>query len=218
MTPVSYSELIDALATSGIKTVLRRHFKEDSCINSTRVLLEVFRGYGLAASPFAVRALIFSKGFVDRVAREGYIPQGDAEVRQWCAQPGVYSVGIGFGVPGMPPDRWPGHLVLRAGKHYLLDATISQASRPARGIRMPEMAFLDSVPLEFWRGQGVAISESPDGSMIRYEPDPSNTSYLTSPAWRLRPDREECAFIEILEVLRTNGGLPAARRLREGAA
>lgn len=218
MTPISYSVLFDALATSGIKSVLRRYFNEDSCINSTRVLLEVFRAYGLAASPFAVRAMIFSKAFVDRVAREGYMPQGDAEVRQWCAVPGVYSVGIGFGVPGMPPDRWPGHLVLRAGKHYLLDATISQASRPARGIRMPEMVFLDSIPLEFWRGQGAAMSELPDGSLIRYEPDPLNTGYLTSPAWRLRPHVEEGAFVEILELLRTSGGLPAARLLRKGVA
>jgi len=212
MTPCSYSELFDALVTSDIKTVLRQYFNDNSCINSTRVLIEVFRAYGLAASAFAVRAMVFSKGFVERAEREGHIPQSDAELLAWCAEPSVYSVGIGFGTSDMPPDRWPGHLVVRAGHHYLFDATIGQASRPARGIHMPDLLLLDDVPLEFWRGQGAAITQSPDGSVIRYEPDPANAGYLTSPGWRLRPQIEQAAYREILALLQASGGLPAARR------
>jgi len=159
MTPCTYPELFEALVTSHVGRVLGQYFNANSCINSTRVLLEVFRRFGLAARPFAVRAMIFSKGFVERAGREGRIPQGEAEVQQWCTEPCVYSLGLGFGVPGMPPDKWPGHLVVRAGIHYLFDATISQASRPARGIRMPEVLLMDNVPLEFWRGHEAAIAE-----------------------------------------------------------
>jgi len=207
MTPCTYPELFEALVTSDIGRVLGQYFHANSCINSTRVLLEVFRRFGLAARPFAVRTMIFSKGFVERAGREGRIPQGEAEVQQWCTEPCVYSLGLGFGVPGMPPDKWPGHLVVRAGIHYLFDATISQASRPARGIRMPEVLLMDNVPLEFWRGHEAAIAESPDGSIIRYEPDPANTGYLASPAWSLRPGIEAAAYRDILALLVTAGGL-----------
>jgi len=217
MTPCSYSELFDALATSGIKAVLRNYFTETSCINTTRVLLEVFRAYGLAASAFPVRCMIFSRKFIERADREGRLPEGEAEIRSWCAEDGVYSVGIGFGAPGMAADRWPGHLVIQAGKHYMLDATVDQASRPARGICLPEMVLLDSVPLDFWRGGGAAVTTSPDGSAIRYEPDPANTSYRDSPGWQLRPHVEGAVFEEILWLLQRKGGLPAIRR-KEGVA
>jgi hypothetical protein len=81
MTPCSYGELFEALATVGIRTVLREYFNDNSCINSTRVLLEVFRAFGLAARPFAVRAMIFSRTFMERAEREGRFPQTDEEVR-----------------------------------------------------------------------------------------------------------------------------------------
>jgi len=102
MTPCTYPELFEALVTSDIGRVLGQYFNANSCINSTRVLLEVFRRFGLAARPFAVRAMIFSNGFVERAGREGRIPQGEEEVQQWCNEPCVYSLGLGFGVPGMP--------------------------------------------------------------------------------------------------------------------
>ena len=221
MTPCSYSELFEALATCGLTKVLRAYFNDSSCINSTRVLLEVFQTFGLAARPFAVRAMIFSKAFVERAEREGRVPQEDGELHVWCAEPGVYSVGVGFATQGMPAGRWPGHLVVRAGLHYLFDATIAQASRPSRGIQMPDILFLDDVSLGFWRGEDVAISQAPDGSVIRYEPDPGNTGYLDSPAWSLRPGIEEAAYQEILALLQANG-LPKvpkkpARRSAQGA-
>jgi len=211
MTPCSYSELFDGLATVGIKEVLGYYFNDNSCINSTRVLLEIFRTFGLAARPFAVRALVFSRAFMERAEREGRIPQTDEELRLWCAEPGVYSVGIGFGAPGMPDGRWPGHLVLRAGIHYLLDATIGQGSRPARGIQLPDLLFLDDVSLVFWRGEGAVVANSPDGSIIRYEPEPANTGYLSSPGWSLRPGIEESAYRDIL-VLLHRSGLPKRPR------
>ena len=81
MTPCSYSELLEALATVGIRAVLREYFNDNSCINTTRVLLEIFRTFGLAAHPFAVRAMVFSREFMERAEREGRIPQSDEELR-----------------------------------------------------------------------------------------------------------------------------------------
>ena len=50
MTPCSYGELFEALATVGIRTVLREYFNDNSCINTTRVLLEIFRHFGMQGS------------------------------------------------------------------------------------------------------------------------------------------------------------------------
>jgi hypothetical protein len=198
---VAYDEVFETLAAGGAKTVLRRYFREDSCINSTRVLVEVFRALGLTASPFSVRAMVFSRGFVKRAGREKRMPESDAELHAWTTDPKVYSVGIGFGTIGMPKESWPGHLVLRVGHDHFLDATISQASRPARGIRMPDMLVVSDVPVEFWRGKEAVVRQTPDGSVVRYEPDPSNNGYIGSPAWSLRPGVEEAAYRDIMALL-----------------
>jgi len=200
---IACDRLLDALAAGGTKAILRRYFREDSCINSTRVLLEVFRALRLDASPFSVRAMVFSGGFVQRAWREGRFPQSDAELRAWVADPTVYSVGVGFGTIQMPKDGWPGHLVLRVGQDHLLDATIGQASRPSRGIHMPEMLALHDVPERFWRERCVIVREMPDGSIVRYEPTPRNNGYLSSPGWQLRPGIEEAAYREIMAALDT---------------
>ena len=203
---IGYDEVFDALTASGAKTVLRRYFREDSCINSTRVLLEVFRALRLDASPFSVRAMVFSKAFVQRVGAEKHMPGSEAELRAWTSDPDIYSVGVGFGSIHMPKDGWPGHLVLRAGHDRLLDATISQASRPARGIHMPDMLVVEDVPARFWRGRGVVVREIPDGSIVRYEPNAKNNGYIASPGWSLRPHAEGAAYQEIMALLQAGGG------------
>ena len=212
---ISCDRLIEALAAGGAKAILRRYFREDSCINSTRVLLEVFRALRLDASPFSVRAMIFSGGFAQRAGREMRLPDTAEELRSWLAEPNVYSVGLGFGGIDMPKDGWPGHLVLRAGQDHLLDSTIGQASRPSRGIHMPEMLVLHDVPERFWRGRDVIVREMPDGSIVRYEPRPRNNGYLGSPGWQLRPGIEEAAYREIIAALDTRNaryGHRAGRR------
>jgi len=60
----------------------------------------------------------------------------------------------------------------------------------------------------------AAIPNSPDGSIIRYEPDPANDGYLASPAWSLRPGIEEAAYREILALLYNDCGLPRSRGTR----
>jgi len=109
--------------------------------------------------------------------------------------------------------RRPWHAAI----HHLFAATIGQASRPARGIRVPEVLLMDNVPLEFWRGHEAAIAESHDGSIIRYEPDPSNTGYLGSPAWSQRPRIEDAAYRDIKALLTTISGRRSRPRDPEAA-
>ena len=194
---MTYQQAFDALMRVGAKAALLDFFREDSCINSTRVLLEVFRTLGLEAAPFAVRTRIFSKAFVDRAAREGRFPSTQEETHEWTSQPGVWSVGIGYFHAGMPPDAWLGHLVLRAGPH-LLDATISQASRPEKGIELPQMLVVENVPEDFWRGLLNITTVGADGCVVQYEPQPRYNGYMTTPGWSFRGGIEAAAHRQIM--------------------
>lgn len=204
---MTYEQAINALFETGAKAVLRDYFNENSCINSTRVVLEVFRTLRLEASPFAVRTRIYSKGFMEKAEREGGFPRTEEQVHEWTSQPGVWSVGIGYFHLGLPPDAWLGHLVLRAGPH-LLDATISQASRPEKGLVLPEMLVVENVPADFWRGLVNITTVNANGSTVQYEPQPRNQGYMATPGWSFRGGIEAAAHQEIMGLFaRANGRL-----------
>lgn len=156
-----------------------------------------------------------------RTSIERYTPAEVDESRYWLAESlermAIAKPGSFTALRADRPEKGFGNLVLRAGLHYLFDATISQASRPAGGIHMPDIVLLDDVPLAFWRGEGFAASESPDGSIIRYEPNITNTGYLQSPAWALRRGIEAAAYSEIIALLTTVGGLRSRRPDPEAA-
>jgi hypothetical protein len=181
------SQVFDLLSERGVaKAALRRRFREDSCINSTRVLFDVYRAVGIPAEAVSVRTRIYSPGFVERVHREGRMPKTPEELQSWTSEPGVWSVGIGYGI-GHGKNKWPGHLVLRSGSH-LIDATIDQANRPQHGIVMPAMLLLAQVPEAFWRGEEPLAAEINDCHIL-YEARPNDNSYLGSPAWSGRSHR-----------------------------
>jgi hypothetical protein len=99
-----------------------------------------------------------------------------------------------------PRTPGPAIFVLQAGDN-LLDATISQASRPASCVRLPDMLVVPNVPDTFCHRDKAILHQTRDGSMVRYEPHPKNNGYIASPRWRLRPGIEEAANQEIMELL-----------------
>ena len=192
------------------KSALRRRFREDSCINSTRVLFDVYRAVGIAADAVSVRTRIYAPAFVDRGHREGRMPESPEEVHSWTSEPGVWSVGIGFGTD-LGKHKWPGHLVLRSDS-TLIDATIDQANRPQDGIVMPPMLLLAHTSDAFWRADdllGVEIN----GCQVVYESRPNDNSYLGSPAWSGRSHIEGAVAAELIRYLESRGvrSVPAAR-------
>ena len=195
--------IFEALVRRGLaKEILERFFREDSCINSTRVLADVFRRMGVEAVAASVRVRIFSPRFVERAGREGSLPREPEELRAWTRQPGVWSVGIGYGSIDLPRDKWPGHLVLRAAGSCLIDATISQASRPQYEMKLPHMMLVRGAPEAFWRAEEL-LSADINGCLAAYESKPRDTSYLGSPAWAGRSHIEGAAADAICARLRT---------------
>ncbi len=180
------------------KTALRRKFSADSCINTTRVLQDVYRAFGVMAEAVSVRSLIYSPRFVERVRREGRLPDAD-ELHTWTSEPGVWSVGIGFGNP-LAADRWAGHLVLRAGQD-LIDATLDQANRADADILMPSMLFVRNMPEDFWSGQNRFDGEI-NGCRVVYIAKPQDNSYMGSAAWSgIRPHIEGAVAHELIQYL-----------------
>ena len=197
------SHIFALLSNGGVaKASLRRVFREDSCINSTRVLFEVYRAFGVPAEAFAVRTRIYSRAFAERAHREGRVPETPEEVHSWTREPGVWSIGIGYGFD-LRPGKWPGHLVLRAAGH-LLDSTIDQASRPEHGIAMPPMLLIQNVPEGFWHAIGPLEVEV-DGQHLIYEARPRDTSYVVSPAWSGRSDIEGKVAGDLVRYLKSKG-------------
>ena len=138
------------------------------------------------------------------------MPGTPGELPSWTSEPGVWSVGIGYGID--PRDRrWPGHLVLRSGSH-LIDATIDQANRPQHGIVMPPMLLAPHVADEFWRAKKLLGVEINDCQVV-YEARPNDNSYLSSPVWSGsspalrggRPDIEGAVAAELVRHLESNG-------------
>ncbi|MBZ5619903.1 MAG: hypothetical protein LAQ69_14450 [Acidobacteriia bacterium] len=205
------SHVFDLLSERGVaKSALRRHFSEDSCINSTRVLFDVYRAVRISAEAASVRTRIYSPGFVNRAYREGRMPESAEEVHSWTLEPGVWSVGIGHGLDH-GKNKWPGHLVLRS-EGDLIDATIDQANRPQHGIVMPPMLLLAHTPDAFWRAEDLLGVEVNDCQVV-YESRPRDNSYLVSPAWSGRSHVEGAVASDLIRYLESKGvkSTPAAR-------
>jgi hypothetical protein len=147
--------LPEGVALHNVVAVVRNHvlesFREDSCIASTRVLIDVLDYFGVVARPVPMRVLAFNA--------EAYpLFTGGVGVADWPDS--AWSVGIAASGKHKP-GRWDGHLVAFTSTH-LLDASLDQMSRPARGIKLTGGAFRlpsehDSAVLQWQRTDGVVL-------------------------------------------------------------
>lgn len=153
-----------------------KEYRADSCIASTAICVDVLTRLGILAEPLAVRLMIFNQPFVARIEQTGIFPKGD-EIKEWTAEDGSYSVGIGFG-PAQP-GKWPGHLVAIAEKKYLIDISVDQANRPIYGMEFKPI-FIE-VEEEFFSGTPRVFSYN--GCTFRYDAIPQNLGYQSSPDW-----------------------------------
>ena len=116
------------------RPIILDDFAPNCCIAATAITLGVFRSLGIRAEPFSCRVVIFNRAFIDRSERAGRVPQTPAEVREWTGDGLSWSLGVGWPAPHL--TGWPGHLVALV-EDALIDASIEQANRPAKGIVLP---------------------------------------------------------------------------------
>jgi hypothetical protein len=165
-------------------------FRKQSCIATTRVIIDVCAYFGIKASPMAVSVIAFTK--------TAWAQDGDgAPVSEWPDD--RYSVGIGFRsrLGHKLTKDWDGHLVAVTDK-WMLDGSLDQISRPEHSLSLCPLA-IDVPP--GWDG----TLYRQDGVVITYQPL-SDLTWRTSRNWSRR----------LPEIRRATGA--AIRSLREQLA
>jgi hypothetical protein len=173
---VKSQDIIELLVKHARPEILKE-FREDSCIATTAIVLDILTHYGILAEPLAVRTLIFNKPFADRIENGANWPKGD-EIHRWCEEDGSYSVGIGVGT--QQPGKWAGHLVVLVEKQFLLDLSIDQAARPKYNMVLEPICV--EIDESFLTGKPRVIRHNQ--CVIRIELLRENSKgYITSPDW-----------------------------------
>jgi hypothetical protein len=184
---------------------IRKDFRADSCIASTRVVIRVLKHFGIEAQPFPVKLMVFNAAFVRQLELGNRPPQGETQLAAWCEKYGAWSVGVGFNpsdpTAGAGDPGYVGHLIAVLPTYWLaVDASADQADRPRHGINMPGVMTFPITP-KFLNGQGSVFAASPDGAFLEYKPDLGNLGHRVSPDWndKTRTKRSIKAIIRAVE-------------------
>jgi hypothetical protein len=165
-------ELFERLAPVVGPTIHAKAGRQDLCIYTARVVIEVAKHFGIHVKPLPVRVVVYNAPFARHV-ENGEEPNIEA----WKAD-GSYSVGIGYGEgldKALRPG-WNGHMAVQAAGAFG-DFSIQQAERPQHGIITgPGIAGAYD-----GRRKWTAINDC--GTTIEYERITDN-KYLQAPDWK----------------------------------
>lgn len=166
--------MLEAVARTAPNIVMRK-YKEDCCIATTRIVIEVLKKLHFKnVRPFVVEANIFNEVYV----RKGRTPQSDEEAQEWLKD-GCWQVVLGDRKQSLE-GKWPGHLAVLIDEAYLLDVSAFQASRPLKQIHMTPI--FTSVPEEFVKGEdkcGLMFNNC----MVVYCSYPEDNTYQKARDW-----------------------------------
>lgn len=193
--PAIFENVMGVLAKTARPTILSE-YREDSCIASTRIITKVLRRFGFDAEPMVVQLGVFNQQYAEAVA-QGSNPPVDGskdELIAWMDKHKAWAVGVG--TPGPVNDwrctvkgnnPWVGgqasHLIaVMRTPRVLVDASLSQANRPAHNIKLPDL-FVGKVLPGFLDGSERAWYYVNHCSM-EYIPFPADESFRVSPDWK----------------------------------
>lgn len=171
--PVDRSRRVLRAYVEAARETLPNHLRPDSCLNGTRVCIEALKHHGVEATPVVVD-MIVANAVADRMfeQHDGW-PTADEDVQRWMDQ-GAWVLQVdGKGIDGVP--GWPHHLVARVGD-YLVDSSLAQASRPAKGIELPWVCAFPRGP--FLDSQDTITYDAPDGVKIGFKSRPDVTDFV----------------------------------------
>ena len=171
MHPLTVIQHLVALA----RPIILTQYDPDSCIGSTRIGIDVLAHFGIEAHPEPTRAFVANKHLLRRLQREGGKFTPPFRGNEW-------SVGVGW-PPTTPPKKpgYNGHLVIIVpynGREVLIDLTLDQAYRPAKGIHAKP--FVATMP-EDWRTNHQYFDHGSWG--VGYMPHTPPIDYRVSPNW-----------------------------------
>ena len=172
------------------RPVIRTTFRQDSCIPSTRIGIDVLAYFGLKAVPMPLFMLIYNDEAMKLIEGGKAAQLQELMHSRGPDEPGgPWSVGVGAEIANS--SGWAGHLVVGLPEYrVLIDLSIDQASRPHKGIDLPiPMLFLVGDD-DWWSGKetrwtSVLVNDRGERLAIimdRTLKDPGG--YRRSPNWQ----------------------------------
>lgn len=159
--------------------VIAELFRKDCCLNATRVLIEVFRDFGIPARAMVVRCVA---GNAEYFASLQYEKLLDGAWAVACDAPS--------GVNGLD---WNGHVCVFV-RGMLVDAAVGNMKRPAKRIHVPDL-YAGVVPKGWERGGVNHVVELPERGALIYEALPKNRDHEDLPGFQRSPHNLEIAQI-----------------------
>lgn len=162
----------ERLVTLAREETLARYANPNSCVATTRVLLAALRNLGVRAKPYAVGVLVFNKAGWE-------LSEQQVPIEQWPDEAWTLGVTATGAVSG---KRWDGHLIAVAAdpvaaRWWLLDGSLDQLSRPAKGIVLRPLAMPLQVP-----GQPITFTDE-SGTRVIYASPQSAGRWRDAPDW-----------------------------------
>ncbi len=150
-------------------------YRPDCCIAATAIACDVLGGWlHMKLRPLAVQIEIANPAIV----AQGRWPADQEEYRRWQTEYGAWWVSLGD--PAAEGPGWSGHLVAVVYGTAVIDLSLPQASRPAKGIVLPAVLF-EAGP-GFLEGQARDLGVN--GSLLVYRARPDDRSYASAPDWQ----------------------------------
>jgi hypothetical protein len=189
--------LLTARAAAVTRAAVLARYRPDSCITTTRVLIEVLRYFGVSAEPWAVDLTVTNAAGRKWAAT-------DVPIEDWPDE--AYSIGMRADSAARPGDGGQfgvGHVVAVVAGGLMADASIDQVARPGHGI--PALApVLARLPGD-WR-------DAPDGMVLRWAAGDGDLQldyrgngsrlYASSPNWRRRNPHLRACVAEAIRAVR----------------
>jgi hypothetical protein len=163
--------------------VIARNYTSDCCIAATRITIEVLKKFHFKdVKPLVVEANVFNETYL----KKGRTPKDHEEAQAWLAE-GAWQVVVGDKtVQTDYPITWPGHLVAVVNGKYMVDLSITQATRPHKNINLSPIASI--VPEDFVKNQdkcGLMFNDC----LVVYVSYPKDVSYQRARDWW---DKKRC--------------------------
>lgn len=182
-------------ATHTVRELVLESFSADSCVATTRILLDVLAYFGIHARPLQVEVLVFNAearvildaGGIDAVAHA-------VQARTPEDVGGPWTLGIGVDTGRNPQG---GHLVAALPEDgVILDGSLDQAARPLKDIHVT--ADVIEVPdREFFTSPGAMMSvtaSSPGrGDVLLVYTHSPRRNLLQSPNWKRKSSKQDGA-------------------------
>lgn len=165
-----------------VRAEVLRSYAIESCIATTKCLLQTLNQLDIIAYPIATRLLVMNQPYALNTSRLGRFPKG-SELKDWSKRDNSCSVGLGFGFE-QDPDRWAGHLciLVRLGQSLLLvDPSIDQVNVADRLIQI-EAPVISLVPENFAIAEESVLVEQ-NRCLLLYSSQPENYDFQNTPAW-----------------------------------